>query len=166
VFRAESARAALAAYGGVERFCVRLAPVVVGTHVTAACLVVSRTSAIPAGLVLAGIVTFAGAIGFWFWGRVMIGPLRERRLPNEPPRQFRCDGAFGLVRHPLYASYLLACAAPLLVAQYPPLLLTFACCALMLEVRARQEERRLHAQLGPQYAVYCREVKRLVPFVW
>ena len=33
-------------------------------------------------------------------------------------------------------------------------------------IRAEQEERRLHAQLGPAYADYCRTVKRLIPFVW
>ena len=43
---------------------------------------------------------------------------------------------------------------------------TLGACCVALIVRAAQEERRLHAQLGSVYAEYCRSVKRLIPFVW
>jgi protein-S-isoprenylcysteine O-methyltransferase Ste14 len=59
-----------------------------------------------------------------------------------------------------------ASAAPLIVAPRPLLIVTFAACFVALSVRAEQDERRLHRQLGTTYAEYCRTVKRLIPFVW
>ena len=166
VFRAESLNAALPFYSRTERLWVRLAPAMLFLHETAACITVSCTPAIPPGSAVLGVATSLTAIAFWFWGRTMIGPLRVRSLPQQPPLRFRCDGAFGIVRHPLYFGYLLAAAAPLLVACRIFLLTTFALSFVALAVRAVQEETRLHAQLGPAYEAYCRGVKRLIPFVW
>ena len=50
--------------------------------------------------------------------------------------------------------------------QRPLCVLTFALSSVGLIVRAVQEERRLRVQVGPPYDDYCREVKRLIPFVW
>jgi protein-S-isoprenylcysteine O-methyltransferase Ste14 len=66
----------------------------------------------------------------------------------------------------LYFGYLLATAAPVAATPNRWLAVSFALCAMMLAVRAVQEERRLRAQLGAQYDDYCKDVKRLVPFVW
>ncbi len=166
VFRVEARRASLPAYTRSERLWARLAPGALAVHMTGACVTVSVTPAItlwPAGL---AITLFAAAVAFWFWGRTMIGPLRARPLPDEPPRQLQRTGAFGIVRHPLYFGYLLAAAAPLVVAPKALLALTFFLCFAALAMRAVQEERRLRAQVGAAYDAYCRDVKRLVPFVW
>jgi protein-S-isoprenylcysteine O-methyltransferase Ste14 len=166
VFRPESQRESLPMYTKRERLWVRLAPCVVGTHMTAAYVSITLAAAIPLWSAILGLLVEVVAVAFWFWGRVLIGPLRMRRLPNEPPLRLRRDGAFGIVRHPLYVAYLLAAAAPLVIVPRCFLGVTFALCVLVLAVRAVQEERWLHAQLGTEYAVYCRSVKRLVPFVW
>jgi protein-S-isoprenylcysteine O-methyltransferase Ste14 len=166
VFRPEGIRAAFPFYTPAERLWVQFAPAILSLHVTAACISITRTTVIsPLPGVLA-VATFVMAIGFWFWGRTMIGPLRVRRLPQQPPLRFRCDGAFGIVRHPLYFGYLLAASAPLLVVCRVFLLVTLALSFSALAVRAVQEERHLRAQIGPRYAAYCRDVKRLIPFVW
>jgi protein-S-isoprenylcysteine O-methyltransferase Ste14 len=130
------------------------------------CVATSLSADITWGAAAAGLALFGSAIAFWFWGRLMIGPLRVRRLPTEPPLRLQRSGAFGIVRHPLYFGYLLAAAAPLVVLPRPLFLLTFALAGTGLVVRAAQEERRLHAQVGAPYEYYCREVKRLIPFVW
>ncbi len=166
LFRAEALFAALPAYTRRERFWVQLTPVVLTVHMTAACVAINLTPGVSARSAACALMTFGAAIAFWFWGRLMIGPLRVRPLPDEPPRQFHRGGAFGLVRHPLYCSYMVAAAAPLFVARRPFLLVTYALCVIALAVRAVQEERRLRAQLGAAYDAYCREVKRLIPFVW
>ena len=70
------------------------------------------------------------------------------------------------MRNPLYFSYLVCAAGPAIVAARPILLVSLAACFAALAMRAAQEERRLHAQLGASYAAYCRDVKRLIPFVW
>ncbi len=166
VFRVEVLSAALPRYTPVERLTVCLAPLLVTTHMTLACITLSLLPGVPLWAAAAGILIFAVALGIWSWGRVQIGPVRERRLPDEPPPLLRRDGAFGIVRNPLYCAYLLATAAPVIVARRGFLLVTFALVAVVLAVLALQEERRLRLQLGPEYEVYCRQVKRLLPFVW
>ncbi len=166
LFRAETLSDALPFYRRAEQRWARVAAVVMGVHVSAACALVSVAPAVPLWRASIGLGLYALALGFWLWARVMIGPLRLTRLPDEPPRNLRQDGAFGIVRNPLYLSMLMAAAAPALVAGHAVLVLTYAGCVLALAVRAVQEERRLHAQLGAQYDAYARQVKRLVPFVW
>lgn len=166
VFRAEAMQDALPYYSGGERRWVQLTPLVIAAHVTFACLVVSVTEPLPPARVLLGVAVFIAGAAFWFWGRRQIGPLRRTRLPDEPPGALRRDGAFGLVRNPLYFGYLVAAAAPVIVAAAPLPALTWLACFTVLAVRAAQEEARLHDQLGPAYAAYCRDVKRLIPFVW
>ena len=166
VFRVESLRAALPSYAGLERVCVQLTPVLLAIHMTVACLTINLTPRVSRWAACAGLLTFAAAIAFWFWGRLMIGPLRAQRLPEEPPRQLCRHGAFGIVRHPLYCSYMVAAGAPLIVVPRAVLLITYVPCVLALAARAVQEEGRLRMQLGPAYDAYCRQVKRLIPFVW
>jgi len=165
LYRAESMVDALPYYSAAERRWVVLSPIVVAAHMAIACLLVSIAEP-PAWRVASGLLLFAAGVAFWFWGRVQISPLRVTRLPAEPPTELRRGGAFRIVRNPLYFGYLVLAAAPALVAARPLLLLTYGACVTTLVIRADQEERRLHAQLGPAYADYCQTVKRLIPFVW
>ena len=166
VFRAEALTEALPTYSASERFWVMLTPSILALHVTSTCVAISLAPRIPRFSTALGLTLFAAAIAFWFWGRMMIGPLRVRRLPDEPPLRLQRHGAFGVVRHPLYFGYLLAAAAPLAVVPRLLFVLTFALCGVALMVRAVEEERRLRAQVGAPYDAYCRKVKRLIPFVW
>jgi protein-S-isoprenylcysteine O-methyltransferase Ste14 len=165
-WRAEETSKALPSYGFWERFWVIVAPSVVGLHVTSSCAVLSWVPRVSAGRVLASLALCGGGVAIYLWARRAIGPMRVRRLPDEPPTRLRRDGAFGMVRNPLYFGTLLAAAAPALAAARPYLAATYFACVAALFIRSVQEERRLHAQLGEEYASYCREVKRLVPFVW
>jgi protein-S-isoprenylcysteine O-methyltransferase Ste14 len=164
--RTEALSRAFPLYGRGERWSTVCSAVFMGAHMTAACVVVSLTASIAPTAAILSVATFATGIGFWLWARMLISPLRSQRLPDEPPLRLQFRGPFGLVRHPLYLGGLTAAAAPLFVAPRPGLFLTYALCLVSLAVRAVQEERRLHEQLGPEYAAYCRAVKRLVPFVW
>jgi protein-S-isoprenylcysteine O-methyltransferase Ste14 len=165
-FRAEAMTAALPYYSIQERFWVRAAPLVMALHVTLACAAVSAMAAVPRVRGAIGIGIFAVALLFWARARRQIGPYHRRPLPDDAPPTLRRDGPFGLVRNPLYLAYLVAAAAPAIVAGRPWLALTWLAAFAALAVRAAQEERRLHAQLGAAYADYCREVKSLIPFVW
>jgi protein-S-isoprenylcysteine O-methyltransferase Ste14 len=165
-FRAETVQVALPYYAGTERFWVRAAPLVVGLHVTLACGLISLVDPLPPLRTTLGVALYLGALAFWFQARAQIGPLDRRPLPDDAPPTLRRDGPFGLVRNPLYLAYLVAAAAPAIVAGRGVLALTWAAAFVALAIRAAQEERRLHAQLGEAYAAYCREVKRLVPFLW
>jgi protein-S-isoprenylcysteine O-methyltransferase Ste14 len=164
--RVEEAKDALPHYSAVERRWVWLAMALFGVHMTAACTTVTLTRDISYWRALLALVVFAAGMGFWFWGRLSIGPLRVRRLPDQPPTRFRQDGPFRIVRHPLYLGILVAASAPVLVTFHAHLTVTLVACVMVLAVCAVQEERRLRGQLGSVYDSYCRNVKRLVPFVW
>lgn len=164
--RAESLPEALPAYTRAERWAVIVTPLLVALHVTLACVAVSRTPIIAGGVAAASLVVFAGGWTFWIWARTQIGPLGTTRRPDEPPPRLRRDGPFGLVRNPLYLGLLVMIVAPVIVVPRPLFGVTFLLCVGALNIRAAQEERRLHAQLGAEYAAYCRAVPRLVPFLW
>lgn len=166
LFRAEALGEALPSYRGSERFWVLATPVILATHVTASCLLLNRTPTIPVARAVVSVLLFAAGVAFWLWARATIGPVRIRRLPDQPPECLRRDGPFGLVRNPLYFGVLVTAAAPALAAAEPLLAVSYALALAALAIRAVQEERRLHAQLGPVYEAYCREVRCLIPFVW
>jgi protein-S-isoprenylcysteine O-methyltransferase Ste14 len=166
VFRSETVSEAFPAYGSGERFWVLATPALIAAHVALSCHLVGSRAQIPAGRAALSLLLFAAGVGFWLWARRTIGPLRVRRHPDQPPARLRRDGPFGLVRNPLYLGTLTAAAAPALATGRLLPLSTFAACVGALVVRSVQEERRLHEQLGEEYAEYSRAVKRLVPFVW
>lgn len=166
VYRTEALTDAFASYSRSERFWVIAAPSIVGAHTAISCITLSLTGTIPPVRAALSVIVFAGGVAFWLWARRAIAPYDTRRLPDDPPLEFRRDGPFGLVRNPLYFGTLLAAAAPPIAAAEPLLLVPYAACIAALRVRAEQEERRLHQQLGPAYAAYCAHVKRLVPFIW
>jgi len=164
--RAESLSDALPVYTAAERWSVIVTPILIGLHVTLACVIVSELPAVPGWAAALSLLVFFCGLVFWVWARTQIGPVRISRRPDEPPRRLRRDGPFGLVRNPLYLGLLVMILAPVVVAPRPLLGVTYLVCVGVLAVRAAQEERRLHAQLGDEYAAYCRQVRRLVPFVW
>ncbi len=166
IFRTEALTHAFESYSRSERFWVIAAPTTIGLHTALSCIALSLTPTVPAIRALSSVALFAGGVTFWLWGRRAIAPYDTRRLPDQPPLEFRRDGPFGLVRNPLYFGTLLAAAAPAIAAAKPLLLVSYAACLVALRIRAEQEERRLHQQLGPVYAEYCREVRRLIPFLW
>jgi protein-S-isoprenylcysteine O-methyltransferase Ste14 len=165
VFRSESIQDAIPHYTATERILALLAPLMIAVHMTLGCVLVGDSVPEPWRAAL-GVKLYAIGIAFWIWARVQIGPLRRTRLPDEPPLRLRRDGAFGVVRNPLYLGILTAAAAPVVVAPQTALIATYLATLTVLGMRAAQEERRLHAQLGADYAEYCRGVKRLIPFVW
>ncbi|MEE8311352.1 MAG: hypothetical protein V3R77_03780 [Candidatus Binatia bacterium] len=166
LYRTEALTDAFASYSRSERFWVIAAPSIIAANTAIACITLSLATTIPPWRTALSIAVFVGGVGFWLWGRRAIAPYDTRRLPDEPPLEFRRDGPFGLVRNPLYFGTMLAAAAPVIAAAEPSLLVPYSACIVALRVRAEQEERRLHRQLGPAYAQYCDEVKRLIPFLW
>jgi protein-S-isoprenylcysteine O-methyltransferase Ste14 len=166
VCRVEPLGRALPAYGRAERFWVLFTPAVLTLHFAVFCVSVTTGAQVGFWRGLGGAALFAGGVGFWFWGRTAIGPVRLQRVPEDPPLRFRRDGPFAIVRNPLALGVLVAAAAPLVAQPDPVFAVTFTAGAAGLAVRTGQEERRMRAQLGSVYAEYCRDVKRLLPFLW
>lgn len=165
-FRTESLRGALPVYGRAERFWVVFTPAVLTVHFSVFGTSLAAGEPVGTWRGLVGALVFTAGIGLWFCGRRAVGPVRIRRMPDDPPVRFRRDGPFGAVRNPLACGMLIAALAPLIIRPSAILVLTFLAGAVCLVVRIFQEERRMVAQLGPIYETYRRDVKRLIPFVW
>ena len=108
-------------------------------------LLTSRAAAILDGLELAGIRQVQG---------------RER-----PPSDFRADGPFGYVRHPIYLGWiLLVFGTPTMTMNR---LLFAVISSLYLILAIPWEERSLIATSGDRYRAYQQRVRwRLVPGIW
>jgi protein-S-isoprenylcysteine O-methyltransferase Ste14 len=165
VFRTEPVTRALAIVSPKERWSWRMAVAALTVHMTLCCVLIANAAHLGFHTA-AGAILFAGGMTFWLWGRSAIGPLRDRRTPDQPPLQFRHDGPFGLVRNPLYFGLLLACGGLALAAGHAAVWFSLVACITALDLRARHEEERMLVQVGSAYAAYQRAVKRLIPFVW
>jgi protein-S-isoprenylcysteine O-methyltransferase Ste14 len=97
-----------------------------------------------------------------------MGGLGKQLTPFPKPVEqasLRRDGAFGLVRHPMYGGGLLLAFAWSLVSS-PVALAPWAVTAVFLNAKRRREEAWLSEE-RPEYEAYRREVPHsLVPFVW
>jgi protein-S-isoprenylcysteine O-methyltransferase Ste14 len=165
MIRTETLSAALPLYSRSERLSVYGARIFMSIHMTVACVWVSLIEA-PSWRTITGCTIFVSGIAFWLWTRVAIGPVRVRTLPTDPPVRFQRNGPFGVVRNPLYFGLLVSAAGPAIVIGAPLPFVTLGLAAIVFAIRAHQDEARLHALVGEAYASYCRDVKRLVPFVW
>jgi protein-S-isoprenylcysteine O-methyltransferase Ste14 len=110
------------------------------------------------GLGLAGGVLFAGATT----------SLGRQTTPFPKPVEdgsVRRDGAYGLVRHPMYGGVLLLTLAWSLVTS-PAALAPWAAAVAFLDAKRRREEAWL-AEKHPDYEEYRASVRHgLIPFVW
>jgi protein-S-isoprenylcysteine O-methyltransferase Ste14 len=97
-----------------------------------------------------------------------IGGLGKQLTPFPKPVEqasLRRDGAYGLVRHPMYGGGLLLALAWALVSS-PTALAPWAVTALFLDFKRRREEAWLSEE-QPEYEAYKQEVPHsFVPFVW
>jgi protein-S-isoprenylcysteine O-methyltransferase Ste14 len=91
---------------------------------------------------------------------------RFARIQDDRGHTVVTSGPYGYVRHPMYAGVIvLFLCIPLALGSWRALLPGAANAVLML-IRARQEDRMLRAELGG-YQVYAHRVRyRLLPGVW
>jgi len=114
---------------------------------------------------LAGLALIAGGVAL-----IAGGILGLRRQLTAFPRpvddgQLIEDGAFGLVRHPMYGGgVLFAFGWGILMASVPTLVCAVAL-ALLFDLKSRREEAWLD-QRFPTYADYRRRTPRLLPWVY
>jgi len=96
-------------------------------------------------------------------GAVRLGHL-VRPLPAPPDGSvLRTDGAYGVVRHPIYAGLLASCTGAAILRARPEPLAAVAVLAAVLHLKAGYEERLLRLRFGAAYEKYAERVPRLVP---
>jgi protein-S-isoprenylcysteine O-methyltransferase Ste14 len=133
--------------------------------VLAAELVVIAATPVPPARLVSALVLLGAALGLFLWAARVN---RERPLllafADHVPNHLQTRGPYRLVRHPFYASYLLAFAGGFVAAWSAWLLPLLALGVLMYWGAASREERGFAASpLAEAHRVYAREVGMFVP---
>ncbi|MGC9952733.1 MAG: isoprenylcysteine carboxylmethyltransferase family protein [Rhizomicrobium sp.] len=102
---------------------------------------------------------------FSWWARATLGPLWSGTITRKNNHRIVDTGPYALVRHPLYIGITISVLATAIVHGTPTSFLGAALMALGFYSKARQEERFLRKELGPEaYDAYAKRVPMLVPF--
>lgn len=106
----------------------------------------------------------AGFVFAW-WARLHLGALWSGTITRKQDHRIVDTGPYALVRHPIYTGLLLSGFATAIARGRWEALIGALLFALGCWIKARQEERFLSEELGPEYAAYRERVPMLVPFV-
>ncbi|MCB0115372.1 MAG: isoprenylcysteine carboxylmethyltransferase family protein [Caldilineaceae bacterium] len=89
------------------------------------------------------------------------------RLTIQSGHQLVTSGIYGVVRHPIYSSYLLIFGGYCVLLQsWPAILLLIIACLIWFGSRIQLEERMLTEEFGEAYRAYQTQTKRLIPYVF
>jgi protein-S-isoprenylcysteine O-methyltransferase Ste14 len=94
-----------------------------------------------------------------------LGPSLNALPEPTPDGELVEHGWYRWIRHPIYGGLLLGCFGFAAATQSSSRLALALAFALMLDAKARDEERRLAARY-PAYEAYARRTKRFIPYVW
>jgi len=108
---------------------------------------------------LVGVVALGATIKCWArmgssWG-MFVGPDQKSELI--------VDGLFARIRHPIYAFSILLMVCTAVIVPTAPMLLIAAVHIVLMNVKARNEERHLSGVHGDAYAQYLRRTGRFFP---
>ena|SRR5436309_9396045 len=91
-------------------------------------------------------------------------PIALWHQTNDAPRHIVTWGAYGAIRHPFYASFLLAFAAAALLFPHPFVLALVVYEAVVLNLTAAREETKLESsEFGAEYRAYVLRTGRFFP---
>ena len=114
-----------------------------------------------AGLICLALAALVGGLAVLALGR----DTRVHPVPHAGTR-LHTNGIYAVIRHPMYAAVLLACLGVTLTTGRLLALLSLIALGVVLNLKARFEDRLLSAQFGWQFAVYASHVPALVPQPW
>jgi protein-S-isoprenylcysteine O-methyltransferase Ste14 len=113
------------------------------------------------GLACLALAALVGGLALLALGR----DTRVHPIPA-PTAELRTRGIYSVVRHPMYAAVLLACAGVTLASGRVLSLVALVLLSGVLHVKARFEDRMLSQAFGWQFAVYAQRVPAIVPQPW
>ena len=125
-----------------------------------------RFIAVTATAVYLGLALTVVGLAFAVWARFSIGRNWSPQIEMKEDHQLIGHGPYAIVRHPIYAGFMLATlGTAIAIGEWRGLL------AVVLIVagwgyKARLEETAMIDQFGAEYERYRQTVKGLVPFVW
>jgi len=118
-----------------------------------------------AAITIFGVVLFS--VGGWF-GIAGVRALGKNRTAYPEPMEAATlvqHGVYGRVRHPLYSSLMFASVGWALAWSSCAALVAALSLTVLLDAKARVEERWLREKF-PEYAAYSQRVRRFVPWVF
>ncbi len=118
----------------------------------------------PEGWGWRGLIIASGLLALWASNELR--RTKFRATPEVPEgATLITTGPFRLVRNPMYLALIILAGGWLGPRPIPPRILAFLLLIAVLMVKISYEERFL-AERFPEYGVYKRTTKRLVPWVW
>jgi protein-S-isoprenylcysteine O-methyltransferase Ste14 len=118
-----------------------------------------------AGIGWAGLGLTVAGCAFAVWARVWLGPNWSATVTRKQDHELVRSGPYAVVRHPIYAGFLLAILGTTLALGEVRGLVALVLAFVGWFTKARTEERFLTEAFGELYLRYRREVKQLIPFV-
>jgi protein-S-isoprenylcysteine O-methyltransferase Ste14 len=115
----------------------------------------------PLFVLVAALVGLSGAVVMLVAGTALGRGLTATPLPNSNAR-LRTGGLYRYVRHPIYSGLLLLCSGYVAVSGSSGKLVVLAALVLLLNGKARWEERHLALRF-PEYPAYAARTPRFVP---
>jgi protein-S-isoprenylcysteine O-methyltransferase Ste14 len=113
-----------------------------------------------------GLALTVGGIAFAIWARFYIGRNWSGRVTIKKDHQLIRSGPYSIVRHPIYAGFIVALTGTVIAIGQIRAILALAVVVWGLRCKSKLEEQFMSEQFGEEYARYRQEVKSLIPFVW
>jgi protein-S-isoprenylcysteine O-methyltransferase Ste14 len=101
------------------------------------------------------------AMTAWCW--VRMGKDWRMDVSEKRKGTLITDGLFGWVRHPIYTLQMLLMLCSAIILATPPMLIIAGVHMLLVNLKARNEERHLLATHGESYALYLQRTGRFFP---
>lgn len=111
------------------------------------------------------ILSIAG-LSFAIWERIHLGKYWSGIITLKEGHKLIRTGPYKLVRHPLYTGFLGGVLGSALTAHTYEAAIGLVLMFMTYLIKIRREEVFLTQQFGDEYAVFKREVKALLPFIF
>ena len=123
----------------------------------------------PASLwaVALGAIIFSSALWVFRRSHKELGRNWSITLEIREQHKLVCNGPYGLVRHPMYTSFMLmGLGQAFLLSNWVAGLAGLIGFAVLFSLRVDKEERMMLENFGPQYVAYMERTKRLIPYLY
>lgn len=110
-------------------------------------------------------ITVTGLL-FTVWGRVHLGRYWSGMVTLKEGHRLVRTGPYAVVRHPLYAGFLVSAAGSALAAATGDAAVGLALLVVAYLAKLRREEALLTREFGDEYLRFKREVPALLPFAY
>lgn len=113
-----------------------------------------------------GFAIEVAGVAFAVWARYCIGRNWSSDVTIKEDHQLMRGGPYAIVRHPIYAGFVLAMAGTAMAIGEVRALIGVPLLLLVWHHKAVREEQFMLQQFGDEYERYRREVKGLIPYIW